>query len=74
MGGREGRGVSLFGSMYADGSDTPFPSLPPSLPPYLPRQTGTQTAVVEAAVMLEAGWEDAMDEVWVVAVDPEVAK
>jgi dephospho-CoA kinase len=30
--------------------------------------------VVEAAVMLEAGWEDAMDEVWVVAAEPEVAK
>lgn len=24
--------------------------------------------------MLEAGWEDAMDEVWVVAVEPEVAR
>ena len=37
-------------------------------------QTGAATAVVEAAVMLEAGWEDAMDEVWVVAVEPEVAR
>lgn len=37
-------------------------------------QTGTATAVVEAAVMLEAGWQDAMDEVWVVAVEPEVAR
>lgn len=24
--------------------------------------------------MLEAGWQDAMDEVWVVAVEPEVAR
>ncbi|EKU23186.1 dephospho-CoA kinase, partial [Nannochloropsis gaditana CCMP526] len=34
-------------------------------------ETGIHAAVVEAAVMLEAGWEDAMDEVWVVAVEPE---
>jgi hypothetical protein len=30
--------------------------------------------VVEAAVMLEAGWEGFMDEVWVVAVEPAVAR
>ncbi len=42
--------------------------------PSTPLQTGTQTAVVEAAVMLEAGWEDGMDEVWVVCVEPDVAK
>ncbi|GIT39511.1 MAG: hypothetical protein Ct9H300mP8_07070 [Gammaproteobacteria bacterium] len=29
--------------------------------------------VVEAAVLLEAGWEDIADEIWVVVVDPEVA-
>ncbi len=29
--------------------------------------------VLEAAVLFEAGWEDAVDEVWVVLVDPEVA-
>jgi len=29
--------------------------------------------VLEAAVLFEAGWEDAVDEVWVVVVDPEVA-
>lgn len=30
--------------------------------------------MVEAAVMLEAGWQDAMDEVWVVAVEPDLAR
>lgn len=29
--------------------------------------------VLEAAVLLEAGWQDAVDEVWAVVVDPEVA-
>ena len=29
--------------------------------------------VLEAAVLLEAGWQDLVDEVWVVVVDPEVA-
>lgn len=29
--------------------------------------------VLEAAVLLEAGWQDLTDEVWVVVVDPEVA-
>ena len=29
--------------------------------------------VLEAAVLLEAGWQDLADEVWVVVVDPEVA-
>ena len=29
--------------------------------------------VLEAAVLLEAGWTDAVDEVWVVVVEPEVA-
>jgi dephospho-CoA kinase len=28
---------------------------------------------LEAAVLLEAGWEDIVDEVWVVIVDPEIA-
>lgn len=37
-------------------------------------QTGASTAVVEAAVMMEAGWESFMDEVWVVAVEPQVAR
>lgn len=30
--------------------------------------------MVEAAVMMEAGWESFMDEVWVVAVEPQVAR
>ena len=29
--------------------------------------------VLEAAVLLEAGWQDTVDETWVVAVDPDVA-
>ena len=29
--------------------------------------------VLEAAVMVEAGWQRSLDEVWVVAVEPEVA-
>ena len=32
-----------------------------------------RTVVLEAAVLLEAGWEDVVDEVWVVVIDPEVA-
>jgi dephospho-CoA kinase len=34
---------------------------------------GNDIAVLEAAVLLEAGWEDLVDEVWVVVVDPEIA-
>lgn len=34
---------------------------------------GNQVAVLEAAVLLEAGWEDLVDEIWVVVVDPEIA-
>jgi len=38
------------------------------------RAAGTvPVAVVEAAVLLEAGWQDLVDEVWVVIVPPEVA-
>jgi len=33
-----------------------------------------KTVVVEAAVLLEAGWNDMMDQVWVVAVDPVTAR
>ena len=29
--------------------------------------------VLEAAVMVEAGWQHSLDEVWVVAIEPEVA-
>ena len=34
---------------------------------------GNDIAVLEAAVLLEAGWEDLVDEIWVVVVDPEIA-
>jgi phosphopantetheine adenylyltransferase/dephospho-CoA kinase len=34
---------------------------------------GNQLVVLEAAVLFEAGWEDLVDEVWVVVVDPDVA-
>ena len=32
-----------------------------------------QVVVLEAAVLLEAGWQDLVDQIWVVVVDPEVA-
>ncbi len=32
-----------------------------------------QIVVLEAAVLLEAGWQDAVDRVWVVTVEPAVA-
>lgn len=34
---------------------------------------GNKLAVLEAAVLFEAGWEDLGDEIWVVGVDPELA-
>lgn len=34
---------------------------------------GTQLAVLEAAVLFEAGWEDLTDEIWVVVVEPDQA-
>ncbi|GMV85247.1 MAG: dephospho-CoA kinase [Dehalococcoidia bacterium] len=34
---------------------------------------GNSVAVLEAAVLFEAGWEDLVDEVWVVVVEPELA-
>jgi dephospho-CoA kinase len=37
------------------------------------RQAGEPLVVVEAAVLLEAGWDDMVDEVWTVAVPPETA-
>jgi dephospho-CoA kinase len=39
----------------------------------LRRANAAPAAVVEAAVLLEARWEDLMDQVWVVIVPPEVA-
>ena len=35
---------------------------------------GTDVAVLEAAVLIEAEWQDLVDEVWVVAVAPEAAR
>lgn len=34
---------------------------------------GNELAVLEAAVLLEAGWEDLVDEIWAVVVHPELA-
>lgn len=34
---------------------------------------GRRIAVLEAAVLLEAGWQDEVDEVWAVTVPPDVA-
>lgn len=34
---------------------------------------GNELVVLEAAVLFEAGWEDLVDEIWVVVVDPEIA-
>jgi dephospho-CoA kinase len=34
---------------------------------------GNSIAVLEAAVLFEAGWEDLVDEIWVVVVDPDSA-
>lgn len=35
---------------------------------------GTAVAVLEAAVMIEAGWQDMVDEVWVVTAPPDAAR
>jgi dephospho-CoA kinase len=37
------------------------------------REAGVAVVVVEAAVLLEAGWDDQVDEVWAVTVAPETA-
>jgi phosphopantetheine adenylyltransferase/dephospho-CoA kinase len=37
------------------------------------RFDGARIVVLEAAVLLEAHWEDVVDEVWVVSIPPEVA-
>ena len=34
---------------------------------------GNTLCVLEAAVLFEAGWEDLVDEVWAVVVDPDIA-
>ena len=38
-----------------------------------PEHLKTGVLVIEAAVLIEAGWTDLVDEIWVVEVDPEVA-
>lgn len=35
---------------------------------------GEESVVLEAAVLLEAGWDDMCDELWVVQVPPAVAR
>jgi len=37
------------------------------------RRAGAAVAVLEAAVLLEAGWQSEVDEVWAVAVPPQIA-
>ncbi len=37
-------------------------------------EAGTAVAVLEAAVLIEAEWQDLVDEVWVVSVAPEAAR
>ncbi|CAM9603255.1 unnamed protein product, partial [Choristocarpus tenellus] len=37
-------------------------------------RSDSECVVLEAAVMLEAGWSDLVDEIWVVQVDPKVAR
>jgi len=34
---------------------------------------GNELAVLEAAVLFEAGWEDLVDEIWVTVVEPDLA-
>ena len=38
------------------------------------KEANNKCIVVEAAILLEAGWGDIMDEIWVVAVDPDIAR
>jgi len=37
------------------------------------RRQGTRVVVLEAAILIEAGWDHLADEVWVTVVSPEVA-
>lgn len=37
------------------------------------RRRGAEVVVLEAAVLIEAGWQDLVDEVWVVSAKPAVA-
>ena len=38
------------------------------------RRRGVEVAVLEAALLIEAGWHDLVDEVWVLSVPPVVAR
>ncbi len=38
------------------------------------RRRGVEVAVLEAALLIEAGWYDLVDEVWVLSVPPAVAR
>ena len=38
------------------------------------RESGVAVAIVEGAVLFEAGWEVLVDEVWVISVPPAVAR
>lgn len=40
----------------------------------LAEEGGSKAVVLEAAVLLEAGWDDMCDELWVVQVPPAVAR
>ncbi len=37
------------------------------------RSRGTRTAVLEAALLFDAGWDDLADEIWVTVLPPQVA-
>ena len=37
------------------------------------RESGAKVAVLEAAVLIEAGWQREVDEVWAITVEPEIA-
>lgn len=37
------------------------------------KRSGVRVAVLEAALLLDAGWDDLADEVWVTVVEPEIA-
>lgn len=37
------------------------------------KRSGVRVAVLEAALLLDAGWDDLADEVWVTVVPPEIA-
>lgn len=37
-------------------------------------QEGAESVVLEAAVLLEAGWDNLCDEIWTVQVSPDIAR